>query len=80
MTAKVEEFIVVAWAEPASGPGWSNAPIHAIVQEIGGGVMRQVWLQPGEQTAAMLTLYDVNAASTAAMTRLVAAKLKVRKP
>lgn len=74
---RVKEFIVVAWAEPANDPGWGNTPIRAIVQEMGGGPMRQVWLQPDEQTQAMLTLYRVNATSTAEMTRLVAVALGV---
>jgi hypothetical protein len=69
------EYVVVAWAEPVSGPGWANSPIRAIVQEQYGGHMRQVWLQPNEQTAEMLTLYGVNAASTGQMTRLVARRL-----
>lgn len=72
-----DEFMVVAWAESASGPGWSNTPIRAIVQKIGGGEMRQVWIQPDEQTKAMLILYNVNAASTAAMTNEVSRKLGI---
>ena len=76
-SSKPKEFLVVAWAEPASGPGWANSPIRAIVQEQGGGPMRQVWLQPEEQTAEMLTLFRTNAVCTAQMTRLVARKLKL---
>lgn len=74
---KIKEYVVVAWAEPASGPGWANAPIRAIVQEQGGGAVRHVWIQPDEQTSEMLTLYRTNAVSTAEMTSLVAAALKI---
>jgi hypothetical protein len=73
-----KEFVVVAWAERASGPGWSNQPIRAIVQEFGGGPMRQIWLQPDEQTVEMGWLYEINDISTAQMTNLVAAKLKMQ--
>jgi len=74
---KTEEFLIVAWAEPASGPGWANSPIRAIVQEVGGGPMRHIWLQPDEQTAEMQTLYRINAASTDQMTKAVATKLRM---
>ena len=51
------ERIVTAYAEPAAGPGWANTPLWVIIEDGATGKVRQVCLQPSEQTAEMHTLY-----------------------
>jgi hypothetical protein len=67
--------IVTAWAERASGPGWSNALVWVIVRD-GNGVLRQECLQPEEQTAEMHHLFGVSAAAAQAM--LIAVESSIR--
>jgi hypothetical protein len=47
------ERVVCAWAERASGPGWSNFPVWVIVEDYYGEMHREC-LQPHEQTAEIL--------------------------
>lgn len=52
------DFIITAYAERCSGPGWANAPVIAIVQNKE-GVIREEYIQPDKQTTEMVWLYDV---------------------
>lgn len=53
--------IVSAYAQPANGPGWSNAPLWVVVRD-GDGRLREECLQPGEQPRGVLTLYRIASA------------------
>jgi chaperonin GroEL (HSP60 family) len=55
------ERVVCAWAERASGPGWSNFPVWVILEDYN-GKMRRECLQPDEQTAEILLLRGVSEA------------------
>lgn len=72
------ERIVAAWASPANGPGWANAPIQVLIQRIGGPDYRMEWIQPQDQTDEMHYLYAVSAAVHGAMTAAV--ERAARKP
>lgn len=65
------DHIVCAYAEHASGPGWSNAPIWVIVRDARDGSLRQECIQPDDQTLEMYALYAVSAAAHVSMTRAV---------
>jgi len=58
MKKKIErdDFVITAWAETVSGPGWSNAPLYVLVRSRD-GALRVECYQPQEQTADMLALY-----------------------
>lgn len=56
------DTILTAYAEPASGPGWSNSPVWVVVQGRE-GKLRQECLQPNEQSEAMRILYAVSTAA-----------------
>jgi hypothetical protein len=71
MTLKPTEYVVAAWAEPASGPGWANSPLWVLVSEQGIPIYRVECLQPEEQTDEMQTLYAVSRAAHVAMTAAV---------
>lgn len=60
--------VLAAWAEPASGPGWANAPVRAVVRYPDGRYAEE-WLQPDEQSPAVQTLYAASAVITGQMTR-----------
>lgn len=56
-----DEHIVAAWAEPASGPGWSNTPVWVLIRDSSTGKYRVDALQPHEQTGRMSDiLYKVS--------------------
>lgn len=61
-----ECHVVTAYAERAAGPGWANSPIWVIVRD-GDKRLHQICIQPEERTAHLHYLYDVSAASHAAM-------------
>jgi hypothetical protein len=61
------ETVLTAYAERASGPGWSNTVVVVIVID-GDGELRREWLQPEEQTEAMRLMYTVAAEAHALMT------------
>lgn len=67
---KSQSTVVTAYAETASGPGWSNAPIWVITRD-SNNVLHQECLQPDEQTPEMAALYAVSSAAHASMVRLV---------
>jgi len=69
------EHIVTAWAEKASGPGWSNFPIWVLIIEPM-GTYRLECIQPEEQTDEMRTLFKVSALVAEQMTALVRAAAK----
>lgn len=62
--AKVADkrHIVCAWAERASGPGWSNSLVWYITRD-GNGVLRQECLQPDEQSHDIRLLYETSRVS-----------------
>ena len=51
-----DEYIVTAWPELASGPGWANSPVWVIVSN-SSGKMRQEVLQPDEFSYDMHVLF-----------------------
>lgn len=71
MKLKKGEYVVTAWAESPSGPGWSNSLVWVIVASPGGGVLRREAMQPGDLTGDMWTLFEVNKAAARAMTAAV---------
>lgn len=62
------DVVITAYAEPAVGPGWANQPVWVVVRSRLDGTIRQICLQPFEQSAEMLYLYSISAAVHAAMT------------
>ncbi|PZR90874.1 MAG: hypothetical protein DI537_17510 [Stutzerimonas stutzeri] len=62
--------IICAFAENASGPGWSNSLVWVIERD-GNGRLHQRAIQPEEQTAEMIALFQVCAASNVALTKAV---------
>jgi hypothetical protein len=62
--------IIAAFAESASGPGWSNAPVWVLWRDDSGRYVLDA-IQPSEQTAEIVALYGVSAAAHGAMTRAV---------
>lgn len=65
-----DEYVVTAFAEPASGPGWANALIKVVIGDRN-GELRIEYIQPEDQTAEMHFLYGVSAAAHSAMTKAV---------
>lgn len=63
------EYVVTAFPDPANGPGWSNTPIVAVIQEYGGGPIRLEYIQPKDQTERMRTLYHIGAEVSEALTK-----------
>lgn len=61
------EYIVTAYADPASGHGWSNSPLWVLIADAATGRIREVALQPSEQPPEMRTLYAVSAAVHASL-------------
>ena len=53
------DSIVTAYAEAASGPGWTNSPVWVIVRDIN-GKLRQECLQPDEQSDEIRLLYPLS--------------------
>ena len=60
MMLKPEDTILTAYAEPASGPGWSNQPVIVVVQSRDGDI-RLECLQPVEQSRDMWIIYRLSA-------------------
>jgi len=65
------ESLVTAWAEHASGPGWSNYVIFGIVRTSEGKLV-EFSVQPEEQTPEMRTLFSVSRVANEEMTEHVA--------
>lgn len=72
-----DETIVTAFAERASGPGWSNMPIWVIVRGVNQS-LREECIQPADQTAGMHTLFDVSNAAHQAMKSAVESMVRNR--
>jgi hypothetical protein len=70
---KNNEFIITAWAEVATGPGWSNAPIYVLIGARGGGGHRVECLQPGEQGPLLPLIHRAAAAMSEVVTDRVRA-------
>ncbi|MFA5053545.1 MAG: hypothetical protein WC565_05785 [Parcubacteria group bacterium] len=69
------DYIVTAWAESCSGPGWANQLVNVLV--LGrNGKLRMGALQPHEQTADMQSVFRYSAMAAEDMRRAVSAKLK----
>ena len=62
-----DEYVVTAYAAPASGPGWANAPVWVIVRGRD-GALREECIQPDDQSRAMRTLYRIAAEVNAIIT------------
>lgn len=71
------DTIETAYAEYASGPGWSNTPLWVIIRD-GNGELRQECLQPIEFNAEIHQLYKIAAAIQEAMTGAVRRHLSRR--
>ena len=54
------EWMVTAWAEYASGPGWINRPVYVLI-EGRTGRLRVECLQPSEQSAEVQHLHRIAA-------------------
>lgn len=65
-----DEYVITAFASPASGPGWANALIKVVIGDCN-GELRVSYIQPEDQTAEMHFLYDVSAAAHSAMTNAI---------
>lgn len=63
--------IVSAYAEPASGPGWGNAPVWVVVKSRLDGRLRLECLQPDEQSSEIMMLYRVSSVAHSEMTGAV---------
>jgi len=59
LNLKATDYIVTAYPERCSGPGWANAPIYVIVQDRTDGSLRREVIQPDQQTPEMLTIFSV---------------------
>lgn len=71
MKLRKHDAIIAAWAERASGPGWSNSPVWAVIRSALDGSHRVECIQPDEQTRDMAALYAVSEAAHRAMTAAV---------
>lgn len=60
------QTIVTAYAERASGPGWSNTPLWVITRD-GNQTLHEHCIQPNQQPEAVLALYRISEATHLAM-------------
>ena len=65
------ETVVTAFANSAHGPGWGNQPVWVVIRCIDGVRLRELCLQPKEQTPEMHTLYRLSEAAHVAMSGAV---------
>jgi hypothetical protein len=65
-----DDRVICAYAEPASGPGWSNMPLWVVVRDKGGNLAERC-LQPEEQSAEIIALYRISREVHGAMFRAV---------
>lgn len=72
---KPRERVLTAFAERASGPGWSNRPLWIVIVSPTDGI-RVECIQPDDHTPAMIALYDVSEAAHSAMMRAVEAVIR----
>lgn len=71
-----DEDVVMAWAEKASGPGWSNIPVWVLIRQDFTGRLRIECLQPDEHPPEVVALREVSSVVSTAMTRACARRLK----
>ena len=71
MNLTENEYIITAFADSASGSGWSNNPIWVIVRDRMTGIIREECIQPDEQTDEMQILYKISQVAHRAMTNAV---------
>lgn len=69
-----DDRVVTAWAENASGPGWSNEIIWVLVRERG-GKLREVAIQPEERSNGLALLHNISATVSQEMVWAVQALL-----
>lgn len=79
MSIRKDDQIVTAYAQRASGPGWTNCPLWVIVKGAD-GILREECLQPEDQTAGMATLYNISEAVHLALRQAVKLRNAVPKP
>jgi len=72
---KAREWLVTAYSEECSGPGWANMPVIVIIQD-SLGRMRQEYLQPEDQTEEIRLLYKISQHVNMAMKYAVGKVLK----
>ena len=53
------EYIVTAWPETCSGPGWFNTPIWVLIKNRVTNKRREDCIQPENQTAFMRQIFNV---------------------
>ena len=64
------ERVIAVVPEDASGPGWSNHPISVYIACLDGR-LRTEWIQPGERTAELHTLFSPGRAMCSALIEAV---------
>ena len=74
-----KQIILTAWAEPASGPGWTNSPLYYLVSDFPSEKLHVECVQSEEQSAAMKTLYVTSAAASDSMRQAVERYLEYKK-
>lgn len=77
ITLNGAEYILTAYAKPTCGPGWANAAIWVVVHDPATGKMRDIALQPDEQTREMRTIYSMCAESHRVLMAEVASASRV---
>lgn len=73
MILRSGEQIITAWAEHASGPGWSNRVVWVLIHDVAAGTYRVRGLQPHEQPHDVAVLFAVSATVSSEMAAAVAA-------
>jgi hypothetical protein len=63
-----EYLLHTAWAEYASGPGWSNTIYWAVVSQ-GDGPLEKIAIQPDEQSNELKTLFQISEATHQSVVR-----------
>ncbi len=71
------ERVICAYAEKASGPGWSNRPVFVVIESKCTGGIRTECIQPDQQSEEMLTIYDFAAEAHEMMLRMAKRIVKV---
>ena len=71
------EMVVCAYAEKASGPGWSNCPVFVVIENKCTCGIRTECIQMDQQSEEMLTIYDIAAEVHETMLRMAKMMVKV---
>ena len=64
------KYVITAWAESASGPGWANQPVWYLTRD-DNGKLEVECLQPNDQTKEMQILYAMSDITHRSMTAAV---------